>query len=81
MSTYVLQKLLPSKLELREDFSNKWSIYPCGKKTRSSFPISNIKRTDIFDLVHTDMRRPYKTLTIIGSKYFLIIVNDCTRMT
>ena len=34
-----------------------------------------------FDLIHFDIWGPYAVPTIVGHKYFLTIVDDCTRLT
>ena len=34
-----------------------------------------------FDLVHADIWGPYSTPTLSGSKYFLTLVDDCSRCT
>jgi transposase InsO family protein len=52
-----------------------------AKQTRNVFPLSNNKYDFPLDMVHYDIRGPYKTPSTSGAHYFLIIVDDCSRCT
>lgn len=56
-------------------------ICPLAKQTRLSFPLSSIKTTAPFDLIHYDIWGSHKTHTHSGARYFLTIVDDFTRFT
>ncbi|KAK9706872.1 hypothetical protein RND81_07G157600 [Saponaria officinalis] len=50
-----------------------------AKQTRSPFPLSINKAAMVFDLIHVDVWGPYKPNRACGSRYFLSIVDDCSR--
>lgn len=52
-----------------------------GKQTRRSFPIGKAKRAkEKLELVHADICGPMRTESHAGSKYFLLFIDDYTRM-
>lgn len=55
VSSHVLQKFVPSSFDLIDETVNKCRIFPCSKQTRSPFPISSIKKSDKFDMVHMNV--------------------------
>ena len=50
-----------------------------AKQTRQCFPSSSNKAKEVFDLIHVDLWGPYRTTAFCGSRYFLAIVDDCSR--
>lgn len=56
-------------------------ICPLAKQHRSSFPLSSIKTSKPFDMIHCDIWGPFATTTSFGHKYFLTVVDDYTRCT
>ncbi|KAL2933792.1 Retrovirus-related Pol polyprotein from transposon TNT 1-94 [Bienertia sinuspersici] len=52
-----------------------------AKQPRDSFPLSNNKATDLFELIHCDIWGPYDVESSNGSHYFLTIVDDYSRAT
>ena len=50
-----------------------------AKQTRQCFPSSSNKAKEVFDLIHVDLWAPYRTTALCGSRYFLTIVDDCSR--
>lgn len=52
-----------------------------AKSHRPSFKISNTRVENIFSLVHADVWGPAPVSSNHGLKYFLIFVDDCTRLT
>jgi transposase InsO family protein len=51
-----------------------------AKQTRQSFPkCSSWKADEPLQLIHVDLCGPITPDTIGGSKYFLLLVDDCTR--
>ena len=53
-----------------------------GKQHRDSFPHGKAWRAKApLELIHTDVCGPMKTSTQVGNKYFLIFVDDYSRMT
>lgn len=62
------------------------SDYPCdvcplARQTRLPFHSSKISTNKVFDLIHIDTSRAYKTPTYNGYRYFLTIVDDFSRAT
>ncbi|XP_075098788.1 uncharacterized protein LOC142175707 [Nicotiana tabacum] len=54
-------------------------ICPKARQTRIPFPLSQIKLTRAFELIHVDVWGPYKESTYNGFKYFLTVVDDYSR--
>ena len=52
-----------------------------AKMQRVSFPSSTSKAKGVFDLLHVDIWGPYSHRTCAGAKFFLTIVDDCSRAT
>nr|GFA12251.1 ribonuclease H-like domain-containing protein [Tanacetum cinerariifolium] len=50
-----------------------------AKQTREPFPLSDHKTTVIGELVHNDLRGPYKVIRKDAFRYFMTIVDDYTR--
>ena len=77
-------KILSNKIPfaLRNDFSTK-SCYVCpiAKFRRFSLPSVNHVSAQPFDLIHCDIWGPYKHSTYANYRYFLTIVDDCSRFT
>lgn len=58
------------------------SICPMAKQTRKTFPIrEHSTSTHAFQLLHIDIRGPFRTPTHTGARYFLTIVDDFSRCT
>jgi hypothetical protein len=57
------------------------NVCPLAKQHRLVFPISHSISANPFDLVHCDIWGPYSTASLTGAKYFITIVDDCTRYT
>ncbi|XP_070016954.1 uncharacterized protein [Nicotiana sylvestris] len=62
-------------------FSFTCLICPLARQTRLPFHDSSIQSTHSFQLIHIDTWGPYSTPSHSGAKYFLTIVDDCTRAT
>lgn len=50
-----------------------------AKHTRSCFPFSLNKTKKIFKMIHCNLWDPYRTESFSGARYFLTIVDDCSR--
>ncbi|KAE8672369.1 hypothetical protein F3Y22_tig00111843pilonHSYRG00119 [Hibiscus syriacus] len=57
------------------------NVCPLAKQTRLLFPLSCTRSSIPFELIHIDLWGPYRISTHSGHRYFLTIVDDCTRMT
>ena len=52
-----------------------------GKQSRLPFPVNKAWRaSEKVQLIHTNVCRPMKTPTLNGSKYFILFIDDFTRM-
>lgn len=54
---------------------------PLAKQRRMSFPFNNKVVAAVFDLVHCVIWCPFKTPTYARYRYFLTLVDDCSRYT
>lgn len=54
---------------------------PMAKFTKLPFSLSESHAEKPFELIHTDIWGPYRVCTRQKFKYFLTIVDDCSRMT
>ncbi|GJW80389.1 retrovirus-related pol polyprotein from transposon TNT 1-94 [Tanacetum coccineum] len=54
---------------------------PMAKFTKLPYELSDSHASEIFDLIHIDIWGPYKVVTNGKYKYFLTIVDDCSRVT
>jgi transposase InsO family protein len=52
-----------------------------AKSHRTSYPVSLTKRTKPFELIHSDVWEPAPITTQSGIRWFIMFVDDCTRMT
>lgn len=64
---------------LKSETVSPCDVCPLAKQCKLSFPISTSHASLPFDLVHCDLWGPYRVPTCNGCKYFLTIVDDCTR--
>lgn len=75
-----ITKLVSNNSSRNNDYENKaCDVCQRAKQTRDSFPLSNNNAADVFELVHCDIWRPYKTPSSCGAYYFLTIVDDYSR--
>ena len=56
-------------------------ICPLAKQKRLPFTPNSHVSSHRFDLIHCDLWGPFSTPTIDGCKFFLTIVDDCSRCT
>ena len=56
-------------------------VCPIAKQKRLSFESHNHMSSSPFDLIHLDVWGPFAIESVEGFKYFLTIVDDCTRVT
>ncbi|KAH0773178.1 hypothetical protein KY290_010315 [Solanum tuberosum] len=63
VSSHILNKLFPVNSDCMNRVLKKCSVCPYAKQTRSVFPVSSIKSTEFFELIHLDVWGPYKKAT------------------
>lgn len=51
-----------------------------GKQARLRFKKATWRATEKLQLIHTDMAGPHKTLLLKGSNYYIVFIDDYTRM-
>ncbi|KAM2373706.1 hypothetical protein ACFXTH_042713 [Malus domestica] len=76
-----LKKLLPSLFHGIPDSNFQCNDCILAKSHRTSYHSSFNKRTIPFELVHSDVWGPSPVATNHGVRWFVIFVDDCTRMT
>ena len=74
------------KNQLNCDISKSSEATPCyicplAKQRKLSFVSHNNMSQFPFDLIHCDIWRPYNVTAHFGHRYFLTLVDDCTRCT
>jgi len=52
-----------------------------NKMRKLHFEINRKRATDILELIHTDVNGPHNTTGYDGSRYFLSIIDDYSRLT
>jgi hypothetical protein len=52
-----------------------------GKKTNTKFKSKEYSTTKPLEIVHTDLVGPTTTKGLKDERYFMLLVDDCTRMT
>jgi transposase InsO family protein len=52
-----------------------------GKKTKTRFKSKEYSTTRPLEILHTDLVRPTTTYGLKGERYFILLVDDYTRMT
>jgi hypothetical protein len=75
-----LHKAVPD-LHFLNKSSHFCDVCPLAKHKRLPFPNTGHKTSHTFDLIHCDIWGPYFLPTHDGFKYFLTIVDDCSRST
>ncbi|XP_022871010.1 uncharacterized protein LOC111390234 [Olea europaea var. sylvestris] len=63
----------------KKDFHIPCHVCPLAKQRRLSFVSNNHLSHAAFDLIHCDVWGPCNVATHAGYKYFLTLVDDCTR--
>ena len=83
---HVQRMLEMKKKEMTRDFSMIAADLPncdaCqfGKQNRLPFPKSSWRALQKLQLIHTDVAGPQRTLSLKGSRYFILFIDDYTRM-
>lgn len=76
-----MKKLLPHLFK-----NNNLTVFNCdtcikAKSHRVSYAPSSNKSNSPFDLIHSDVWGPAPVSSIDGNKWFVLFIDDCTRMT
>lgn len=76
-----LQHLHPALFSSLQPSSFKCETCIAAKSHRVPYLVSHTKREKPFFLIHSDVWGPSNVITPYGNKWFIIFVDDCTRMT
>lgn len=69
-------------LDKKVDISKSSCTTCCeGKQCRLPFKSTGQRSSDLLDIVHTDICGPMENVSLGGSRYFLLFVDDYSRMT
>lgn len=69
-------------LDSKTDISKSSCVACCeGKQTRLPFPKEGNRSTELLHIVHTDLCGPMENRSIGGSRYFMLFIDDFSRMT
>lgn len=69
-------------LDNKTDISKSSCIICCeGKQSRLPFPKEGSRSTELLHIVHTDLCGPMENRSIGGSRYFMLFIDDFSRMT
>lgn len=84
LSDSVLTKMntAVSGLKIDGKIDNKFNCVSCceGKQIRNSFGSNGSRAKSTLEIIHTDLCGPSKIPTIGGARYFLLFVDDFSRM-
>jgi transposase InsO family protein len=76
----LVEKEMAGGLPLIKHLDQVWHFCLSAKQTRTSFPKCSRWRSDEpLELIHVDLCGPITPKTIGGNKYFMLLVDDCTR--
>lgn len=69
-------------IDQKVDISKSSCVICCeGKQSRLPFPSSDSRSSNLLDIVHTDVCGPMECTSLGGSRYFILFVDDYSRMT
>jgi len=68
-------------LQLQHNASKVCIVCPMAKLTKLPYQLSHSQSSAVCELLHMDIWGPYRVPTHRGYRYFLTLVDDCTRTT
>ena len=82
MSKLIRNNLVRGLFKVRFETNKLCNACQLGKQTRNSFRPKNIVSTSRpLELIHMDLFRPTKIISLKGKKYDLVIIDDYSRYT
>ena len=81
LSFNYLRKIKPELFLSITDSEFKCDIYELAKSHRISYVPSSNKNSLPFITIHSDVWGPARISTLSGARYFVIFIDECTRMT
>ena len=79
-SFVVLQSMYPSLFKGLDSREFQCDICQFAKHKRASFPLNNTRSVLPFNLIHSDIWGPSPIPNISGARWFVLFVDDCTRV-
>ena len=76
-----MKHLFPDLFSQLEKFDFQFETWILAKSHRVSFPLHLNKKDTPFALIHSDVLGPSPITTVNSFKWFVLFVDDCTRMT
>ena len=76
-----MKHLFPDLFSQLKNFDFQCETCILAKSHRASFPLYLNKKDTPFALIHLDVWGPSPITTVNGFKWFVLFVDDCTRMT
>ncbi|RVW89802.1 Retrovirus-related Pol polyprotein from transposon TNT 1-94 [Vitis vinifera] len=76
-----MKHLFPDLFSQLKNFDFQCETCILAKSHRASFPLHLNKKDTPFALIHSDVWGPSPITTVNGFKWFVLFVDDCTRMT
>lgn len=68
-------------LDRKADITKSSCTVCCeGKQSRLPFPQNGNRSNDLLQIIHTDVCGPFQNVSIGGSRYFILFVDDYSRM-
>ena len=77
----LMKSIVPNYNSCNNNKVFECNVCPLAKRKRLPFPHSINTSLSCFDLVHANIWGHYSTLTLSSSKYFLTLVDDCSKCT
>lgn len=77
---FMKRKEMIEGLPSLEDHLSSCKAFIFGKQTRFPFKTSIWRATEKLQLIHSDICGPHTTPSLNGSMYFIIFIDDLTRM-
>ena len=76
-----MQHLFPALFSQLKHVDFQCETCILAKSHRVSYPLRLNKRDTPFSLIHSDVWGPSPITTVFGFRWFVLFVDDCTRMT
>jgi hypothetical protein len=76
-----LRKMVEGILELKSTHEGIYKGCALGKNIKKPFPSSNNRSKEILDLIHSDVCSPMLVISLGGSLYYIIFIDDYSRKT
>jgi len=77
----VLMKIPNMNFSTSSSNIKECTICPLARQRRLSFPVKTTRFTSPLEMIHADVWGPYRVCNHDGSRFFLTLVDDYTRMT